>query len=329
MKETIENLKSITGVLLSPQSDYITIRKSCASLSAFFCRISGFEIDSTDNQTHICTDAGMAVSPYAAAYCVIDMMRTRNFLMGIKEAIDTKLKENPGKPVTVLYAGTGPFGTLLIPLTTQYPPAQLQLVMMDINPISIFYLQKIIQHQNLQPYIIDVVQADALTYIIPEKHQPDIIVSETMKPGLQKEPQVSIVANLMPQCRPNTILIPELIKVEVSTDGSINKNLGSLTSLQTLFELNAETAIRIKNNPGDVPVIAKGITINVAAPATYNHPILITTITVFNNHRLLYNESGLTIHYRIKDFPGITEYPARLLFKYQMEHEPGFRVTVI
>jgi hypothetical protein len=101
----------------------------------------------------------------------------------------------------------------------------------------------------MQDHIVDFVQADAVTYSIPGNQQPGIIVSETMKSGLQTEPQVSIVANLLSQCDQNTILIPELINVDVCLAGDMINYPGSFIRLKTLLELDAKTAVRIKNNP--------------------------------------------------------------------------------
>jgi hypothetical protein len=321
-------LRTITGIIISPSLDYKALKDASAALSAFFCEISGFDINERENQQHISTSAGLAVSPYAAAFCITDMLRTSRFLRGIKEAVDAKLNENPGHPVTVLYAGTGPFATLLIPLTTVYDPEQLQLVLIDINPLSIEYLQKIIQQLNIQPYIIDVVQADALSYIISEKHQPDILVSETMKPGLQKEPQVSIVANLLSQCRRNPILIPSLVKVEACFAGNRANNNHELIHLQTLLELDAATALRIKNNPDDEPAISEGVTITITEcpPPAFTQLILGTSIQIFNDHWLRFNETSLTIPVPVMEIVAIKKIPVTLLFEYQISNNPGFVV---
>jgi len=255
------------------------------------------------------------------------MMRTRNFLQGIKEAIDTKLKENPGRPVTVLYAVTGPFATLLIPLTTIYEPSQLQLVLMDINLISIEHLQKIIQKLNIQSYIINVVQADAISYSIPQKHQPDILVSETMKPGLQKEPQVSIVANLLSQCSPGTILIPEQVKVDVCLAGNVAKKPEAIILLQTLIEFNSRTAKQLKDSPEKVSVLNEGIIIEIKqVKENYGRLVLTTELKIFNNHCLRFNESSLSMMYVLMNMDDIKRFPASLLFKYKTENEPGFIV---
>ena len=126
----------------------------------------------TNNQLDFPTEAGKAKASRWAASCLTDLMRTRNFILGIRDAIEERLKINPGKPVTVLYAGTGPFASLLTPLITVFGPAQLQLILMELNPVSIHYLEKIIQQFDMDEYLIDLIQADAVTYFIPTNQQP-------------------------------------------------------------------------------------------------------------------------------------------------------------
>lgn len=328
MNNHLHQLKNITGILLSPNLNYTAVRDACISLSAFFCELSGFNIGARENQEHIISEAGQAVSPFTAAHCVTDMMRTRNFLQGIRDAIDEKAAQKKEEPVIVLYAGTGPFATLLTPLTTIYTPTQLQLVLMDINPISIQYLQKIIEKLHLHPYIIDLVEADAASYIIPSRHQPDILVSETMKPGLLKEPQVNITANLVPQCTNQTILIPERIEVNACLAGNVALHPEDFITLSALLQLDKQTAMVIKKTPGLIPVLSEGVVVII--PDNTGHALVLgTIIKIFNKHYLKMNESSLTVNHRLMDVSAIGKLPARVLFKYHLKNEPGFSVSVI
>jgi len=326
-----EEFKRITETLLSPELNYTAIREACSALSELFCKAAAFDTEEEKNQEHISTAAGLAVSPYAAVLCIGDMMRTRNFLQGIKEAVDFKLKRNPSKPVVIFYAGCGPFATLLTPLTTIFSPAQLQMVLMDINPLSLQYLQKIIQHFSAEDYISGIVETDATQYSISEKYQPDILLSETMKPALAKEPQVSVISHLLPQCRNDVILIPERIKVDACLRGNVFNNPDAFQVLQTLFEVDAGTAKGIKNNPGDVPVFGKGmaVEINDKPPQQFSRLVLKTTIKVYGNHVLDFNESSLTIPVPVIDIAAIKKYPARFLFQYQISDNPGFIVREV
>lgn len=323
-----EKLREISGVLLSPALDYLAVKNACESLSSFFIEVSGIDLDNNENQQPVFTSSGTAISPYAAASCVTDMMRTRNFLQGIREAISTRIKTNPGKPVVVLYAGTGPFATLFIPLTTIYTPDEIQFILMDINPVSIRSLQQIISTLGLQSYVKEMIEADAATYIIPDDLQPDILLSETMKAGLQKEPQVSIISHLLPQCNRQPFLIPERITVEACLAGNTAENPDAIQHLSTLLEFDAETAMRIKRNPEIIPVLSDGIVIKLTErPATHlSRLVLQTTIKVFGDYELVLNKSGLTTLVLLLNITAIKKFPSQLLFQYCMNSNPGFTV---
>lgn len=329
MTDSLQQLKEITTALLSPASDYNTLRQSVYALKDLFSKATGFDEGDNTNQRHIPTAAGLAVSPHAAAFCIIDMMRTVKFLRGIKEAVDERLKINPGKPVLVFYAGSGPFATLLTPLTTCFSPRQLQMVLLEINEMSIAYLQKTIQHFKMAEYVKAIEKGDAVQYNIPEGYQPDILVSETMKPGLANEPQVAVVASLLPQCNRQPILIPQKIRISLCLSGNLMNDPEAFTELQALLELDAITALQIKNDPVNIPALSGGVSVTLAERPEphFTKLVLDTRITVFGNHVLGLNESGLTITVPVMDIAAIKEYPARLLFRYAMGSNPGFSVT--
>ncbi|NOT50030.1 MAG: hypothetical protein HOP10_01985 [Chitinophagaceae bacterium] len=320
-------LKKITETLLSPEVNYNDIRMAVHALKDLFCTAVGFDETETAKQGHIQTSGGQAISTYTAALCITDMMRTRKFLLGIKEAVEERLQTDPGKPIIILYAGAGPFATLLTPLTTVFAPDQLQMVLLEINPVSIAYLQKTIQQFGLEKHIIGIEQADAVHYTIPANYQPDILLSETMKPALQKEPQVSIVANLLPQCKPDTMLIPSTIIVEACLVGNLASDPLAIMPLQTLLELDKNTAMQINTNP----VISTGITITIPEKPEplYKRIVLTTTVNVFGDHHIGLQESGITLTSTMLDIAGIKKYPARLLFRYIMNEEPGFVAEIV
>lgn len=331
MSAHLIKLKSITEELLRSKKDYYIMYNAVHALKKLFIEASGFDEMETASQQDILTKTGKAIAPRWAASCLTDLMRTWKFMLAIREAIEEKLKSNPGRPVTVLYAGTGPFATLLTPLITMFTPAQLQMVLLEINPVSIQHLKKIIQHFGMKEYIIELVETDAVTWTIPDTQQPDIVVAETMNNALQKEPQVSIVSNLLSQCKRNPFLIPELIKVEVCLlDDSLN-NPDPVLPLKTLMELDAEMAIRIKNHPEKETVLSPGIMVTIPSLPyqSYTMLVLCTTIRLFGTHCIGFNESGLTIPHILRMANAEDKYPMRLLFRYQLENNPGFSVTKV
>lgn len=327
----MHHLGDITRILLSPKLDYLAIREACYALHELFCETVSLDVmplTEDENQEHISTSAGLAVSPYAAAFCITDMMRTQKFLQGIHNAINTKLNENPGRPVIVFYAGCGPFATLLTPLTTVFNPAQLQLVLMDINPLSLDFLQKIIHRFSMQEYISGIEMADAVHYIIPEKYQPDILVSETMKPGLVKEPQVSVISQLLPQCSSTTIVIPECITIDACLMGNMANLPGAFQTLKTLLKFDATAARQINNMPGAIDAFGKGVTVklNIKPEGIFTMLVLNTSIHIYGNHQIGFKESSLTIPVPVMEIAAINKYPAQLLFQYQISGSPGFIV---
>lgn len=329
MTEPIEALKKITTVLLSPGTEYLGIRNACKALKKLLNFSIGFDEAEHTGVDNIHTHEGIATNPIGAVNCINDMMRTRIFLMGIRDAIQERLALNPGRPVTVLYAGTGPFATLITPLTTVFTPAQIQLVLLEINPVSFHFLHKTIKLFNLQPFIIEAMQTDAAAFCIPDHCQPDIIVSETMMAALKNEPQLAIMANLVTQSNRKPIMIPETITVEAAFI-SPNTGKGNKTyPLEVLMEFTAATAVTIKEKSGNMPVFAQGITVRIdkVPPQEFKILCFLTSIQVFKENKLGINKSGLTVPIHIIRTSDINKYPSTFRFQYKMGTRPGFVVS--
>lgn len=323
--DKIKELKEITALLLNESADYSAIRNACSALRELFYEATCFDESLPFNEKKIVTASGHAIGPVQAALCINDMMRTRVFLKGIHDAIVKQLDLNTGKPVLVMYAGTGPFATLLTPLTTVFSASQLKMVLLEINPESIAYLHKTIRYFGIQEYILDVIKTDAATYNIPPQYQPGIIVSETMKPALKDEPQVNIVANLMSQC-PAALLIPESIKVSAALMGNIANADFSFMHLKTLLELSTGTAMQLSKDTNNMAVFSEGTTLEIPEfPGPhFSTLVLDTAITVFNGHSLHFNECGLTIPVKVIDILSADKWPLKLNFRYERKPVPGF-----
>src|SRR5688500_14408138 len=59
---------------------------------------------------------GLAIASSDAGICVKDAVRTAMLLRGIEAAIDTLRGRFPNEKLEVVYAGSGPFAALVIPL---------------------------------------------------------------------------------------------------------------------------------------------------------------------------------------------------------------------
>lgn len=328
MTTTPDDLKKITQILISTESSYLAIRNACTDLLHFFYQVTEFDETDPANDKHIQSAAGQAVSPQAAAVCIRDMMRTCVFMRGLKEAITTKLGTNSEKAVTVLYAGTGPFATLLLPLTGIFEATQLNMLLLDINPASIACLNRLIRYLNLEQYVLQVVETDAVTYRIPDNLKPDIILSETMMPSLKTEPQVSIAANLVSQC-PQALLIPELIEISAALLNRKTDNEKRFIDLETLLVFTKDTALKMAAQQQTGTAVFPVTRLEVKKPPEYNWSrlALLTNIRVFNKHLLSFNESNLTLPKVVYDLQTIKTWPAVFNLQYCIFPVPGFIIS--
>jgi len=162
----------------------------------------------------VAVKGGLALSGLDAAACVDDYFRTVSFIKGVYKALSGLINDFPDETIKILYAGTGPYATLLLPLLQLFDKSRLSVIFLDINASSIESVQNLSSLMELDDYNLRYAVADATTYNIPENFPVDIVVSETMHYGLTLEPQVAIVKNLASQMRPHAILIPQEIHID-------------------------------------------------------------------------------------------------------------------
>lgn len=309
---------------MDENASFLEIRNSCESLYDFFVSLSSFEIPV--NNSFFPTKFGRALPPYVAALCIKDMIRTRQTIRGVYNAIQQKTIEKKGNPVRILYAGSGPFATLLSPILPFFTPDRLQVQLLEIHPESVLLLNKIISRLELGPYIFDTREADATSFIIDKDFQPDIIVSETMNAALQWEPQVGIMAHLVSQTPSNTIMIPERITVDACLSTGIQIGETELISLGTLLDFDADLARKINSNPRHIPVMNEGIKISILdSEEKFQWLILRTQVKVYEDIEIGFNESGLTVPLQqmMRD-QKTASFPKEVLYKYHHGKRPEF-----
>lgn len=264
------------------------------------------------------TAHGKAVSMTTAAQCAEDSERSRVFMQGIYQAISDQLVLAPTRPVRVLYAGTGPFGWLLLPLLPLFNAAQLQLWLLDIHPQSLACLQRLIAYFSLGDRVAELICADATVWQPEPGVQFDLIVSETMKHLLQQEPQLAICCHLQQFLTKDGVFIPEHIRLAAWLQTSIQQQKVVLP-LGALFNLNLNSARQLAT--GDQALLS-GVLPLPAQSYTLARLKLTTEIQVYKNHLLTENQSQLTLP-RYKDLscfaPG-----SQLSFCYQQGPEPDF-----
>lgn len=291
------------------------------------------EADVTEGKTR--SGGGIALSPAHAALCSDEPRRTAMFLRGVNDAILEALamRKSPDEPIQVLYAGTGPFGTLVIPLMTVFPPEDVRFTMLDIHAVSIDSVKSIVRRLKLDKSVASYVVADACAYCIPENEIPEVIVSETMDAALESEPQVAIMRHLLGQA-PGARLVPESVRVdavlldtssepgvvEPDLENSIPASSPDRIPFGSVFTLDAEaikswaclTGERLPAGSLEVP----------RSPGSHYKPFFFTTIITHGDHILRTHDSGLTSP---RAFPGDGELTSGELvhFHYRLGRSPG------
>lgn len=331
----LSQLHPITNRILDAPKDAAGIlHTACNELYKALIQITGIDVAANNNRETINLDSGDAIGLTWAAMCIQDYTRTKRFMDGIYEATQDKLGTITGRPVHILYAGTGPFATLILPLTARFSAAQIQLSLLEVNELSFTRLQQLISNLGLEKYIHRIEQADATTWTLPAGEPVDIFITETMQQGLVKEPQVELCMNIVPQLPAQAIIIPEQITLTAAlidlTKRMRNKRLNDNTTdtvylVGTVFTLNKETILEQAGKTAHA-FPAKNITI--PAAIIDSHPLLylLTDITIYNQEKLLIDKSQLTLPLKLADLS--ENPPATISCQYYMGKNPGIQFNI-
>jgi hypothetical protein len=313
-------IKKATLCLLFEPENYKGIREGVHKLHQIFSDINGVSATGiSDNDIDL--PSGKAVSTIKAAHCLIELQRTAVFLRGVYLAILQLKEDYPDERIHILYAGCGPYATLLTPLTTIFTADEVAFHMLDINEASLQAARKLYSSLSLDAYVEEWICADATTHRVPEDGITHLIVSETMQRALQNEPQVSIMKNLMPQLPEKGLFVPKNIAV-------------SATLMSPRLETEYRMSIGGKQPDriclGEVYRIGREhfddqhpVTVTIAGDvAVFKQLCLLTVITTFGDERLNIYDCSLTMPHNLfdvdKDSAG-----RQLSFKYRMSEIPG------
>jgi hypothetical protein len=265
-------------------------------------------------------EQGVAINPQAAAYCIKDYQRSITFIRGVHAAIFTKLTNSTDSPISILYAGCGPFATLLIPLLGKYLNdgvhlSQLNISLLDIHQASLDSVSLLLNYFGISTNNITLIRANACTYQHPSLL--NLIIAETMQKSLEQEPQFTVTANLAPQLHDNGIFIPEKIvvklclaqwKIERSfVEQGVQINHEDLVKLKKRFPLGTIlslqpqlAATQLKNaqqHPDTKKLALKTAHIQVPDIPQLNNfdALFLTYIQVFKHYQLNDYESEITL----------------------------------
>jgi hypothetical protein len=314
-------LKESSQKLINCKNDFFLMKQAVDNLYEIFKSITDIDINNL-NEGDILLPTGKAISPSAAAHCLLEMKRTAIFLRGIKKAIDQKLN-NYNRTIKILYAGCGPYATLITPLLTLYNSDEIRITLLDINQTSLKSVKKLINTLNFENFIDDYILEDASNYKITKDY--NIVISETMQACLQNEPQVSIMQNLIPQLNENTIFIPQQITIDAYL-----KNPGKwddIKQLRTGIESKILKALFSVNKTNLDTNHFKEI---VQIPENLNGFIelmLHTTIIVFKDEILGINDCSLNSPRKFYEFK--ERYANSIEFWYSLDPQPSIECRVL
>lgn len=270
------------------------------------------------------TPFGKAVSLTTAAQCAEDPERGRVFIQGIYQAIQDRLKAHPGQIVNILYAGTGPFAWLLLPLLPLFSASQIQVTLLDIHQASLDKVTKLIEHFDLADRVVESVCADATLWQPNTVVKFDVILSETMKHLLQQEPQVQIFTHLQAYLADDGVLIPQNIELDAWLECRTVQDFVETHYLGPLFVLNLQTARLLAS--GDRSFLAGTLLLPDFSPSAVTLKFT-TSIQVYGHSTLSEYQSQLTLpRYRREHW---LKPLSCLAFRYEQGTHPDFVFDVI
>lgn len=269
--------------------------------------------------------SGVAISPIQAARCLQETVRTQVFLKGVVDAINNKQRQHGS--VNILYAGTGPYGLLILPILRILNNPKISVTLLDIHRDNITSVEKVIHTLDIQENIKQIEQADATCWHPLMEESYDLIVSETMNNLLRREPQLAIFSHLQQFLKEDGELIPQRITTGAkiiasgSQKGLTEEETHPPIDLGTFFVCDKEVTNSIHN--GDMTPLTGEIALpNKINRSKYNSLKFTTTIDVYGNHQLKEGNCSLNIpiyYHRLK-----LQDAGHISFEYQLNNDPKF-----
>ncbi|MBL7558962.1 hypothetical protein JAO71_04015 [Olleya sp. YSTF-M6] len=333
--DTQKEIIKVTSVYFEDTLDYQKLSKTTKAYKSILNTICEQDLDIEEGKKDIALGNGKALGTFWAALCLDDILRTRQFIRGINKAIEDQIKANK-KQIHILYAGTGPFATLILPIIFKYKKETIKYTLLEVNPFTFKILQKVISKLGLEGYNIDLINDDATKFKIDPKNQPDIIISETMQNALAKEQQVPIFLNLMQQVSFDTIFIPEKIELHlglkeagIPTEALQIKHYNKIQKVLDISKASvfpkgqSKSQYDNKNHFQKIKTVIKNDTLK-----GFNQLVIITEIQVYKNITIGINNSGLTTPLFIQNIPEDTKGSVLIDTQYQISSEPKLEYKI-
>jgi hypothetical protein len=312
----------LTNILLFEQENYGLIHQCLHNLHDFYAGITGITAEHTSDK-NVFLPTGKAISPGQAANCLLDIRRTAVFLRGIRKAILELQQGRNGEPVHILYAGCGPYAALLTPLTTIFKPEEVRFHLMDVNQGSVTAVEMLYKQLNALDYVQEFICADASAYQLT---QPiDLAICEAMQSALAREPQVSIMLNLIPQLSQSARFIPERITIITALVDRDQEMQGHMVDGAAPQRIYLDEIFVIGRN--ELPSISP---FDVTIPdhiTSQDELQLLTQIDVYSDERLDVYNCGITLPLKVMEVS--SKAGKKVRFEYEVSENPGFRWKVV
>jgi hypothetical protein len=334
------NIQSISDTILDETSSPQELRDALNTFSTACSNFTGILPDPSFDAwaEDSLLPSGVAINPEAAAHCTHDYQRSVVFIRGAHAAINALRARCTDTPLEILYAGCGPFATLLVPLLSRFSPDELNITLLDIHQRSLDSAALVLKNFGLSTHKVTAVQGDACFYKHPDKLH--LIIAETMQKSLEQEPQFAVTANLAPQIFAEGVFIPKRIDVNLALanlkeekvfyDNSTSlKNGPRRYPIATLCSLSAENAFAqshtAKKNPHTnklelPPTLVK---IPLVDSISRLNAALFTRIIVYEHYCLEDYEAEITLPlrcYELEPLSGGEQY----IVSYQLGAYPKF-----
>lgn len=334
---SIIKIKNIATVFLEEEINYSSLTKAIGEYKALLSELSNINLEEETARSNIHFETGKALGTTWAAMCVNDMIRTKMFVKGINAAV-LLLQKKKKEPIHILYAGTGPYAALILPLLAIFTEKELQLTLLEINKASFDNMLSVMNALGFTKFIHTAEQTDASVYKIKNPSLINIMVTETMQHALVKEQQVPITINLMNQLSTETLLIPQNIILELALMDSekfsthlLNKNQADYYKLVgRIFELNTGSFVKFEKDV-DAKIIFPEVSFELSKENMndFDKLIILTTIQIFGNTYIKLNESGLTMPLIIEDISHKKSADSLIRLWYEINNVPGIRFELI
>lgn len=334
MQHYRDELLKIGAVFQKEEIDFLELSSAINTYKQIIYTLTNIDIYSDESRQDIHSSNGKAIGTTWAAMCLEDILRTKKFINGVFKAIE-KLKQQGKETIHILYAGTGPFATLLLPVFAYYTPKELKATLIEINTESFGFMKDLIQRLDFDGHVVAYKNEDATKYKIENPENIDIVLSETLQRGLVVEQQVPITINLLRQIPQPVILIPEQLALDIcwmNHSGFVNRTHETNENsyclpIKRLIEINKKSHIDLTFdfNNSDTQILAQE-KIELSSnkqQSDYNNLALITRIKVFEDEEILMNESGLTLPIFLK-IPIKTNEVQTLTISYKIDKVPGY-----